>query len=210
MRAEPLLSWARWYDKIFEGLLGGLRSAVAVVVPPEKGKIVLDIGCGTGSQLAIYHAAGCRVFGLDLSEPMLQVARSKMGEGSGFTLGDAMRTPIPDRTFDLVISSLFFHQLDPRQRAAMVDEAVRILKQDGQLLLVDFHVLERRSIIGKLTYLFISIIEFFAGWEHFSNSRDFLANGGVPSLTEGAGLRIRKSVVVGNGNLGIYLLQHVE
>ena len=121
-----------------------------------------------------------------------------------------MRTPIPDRTIDLVISSLFFHQLEPRQRAAIVDEAVRILKQDGQLLLVDFHVLERRSIIGKLTYLFISIIEFFAGWEHFSNSRDFLANGGVPSLAAGSGLRIRKSVVVGNGNLGVYLLQHVE
>lgn len=56
-------------------------------------------------------------------------------------------------------------------------------------------------------YAFISMIEFLAGWEHYSNSRDFLARGGIAPIAAGVGLNIRKSVIVGSGNLGIYLLR---
>jgi hypothetical protein len=84
---------------------------------------------------------------------------------------------------------------------------MRLLKPDGQILLVDFHPEAGRSIKGRLTYYFISTIEFFAGWEHFRNSRDFLSRGGIPKLVKGQGLKIRKTFVVGNGNLGVYLLR---
>ena len=206
MTAEPILNFASWYDRIFEGLLGGLRDVAARAVPPQEGIQILDIGCGTGSQLAIYNQAGCQVYGIDLSQPMLKVAKSKLGDRAGLTMGDALQIPHQDRTFDLVISSLFIHQLDPGQRSAMLEEAVRVLRPDGQILLVDFHVQERRSLSGKFAHVFISIIEFFAGREHFSNSRDFLAKGGIPPIADHLGLRVRKSFVVGYGNLGVYLL----
>jgi hypothetical protein len=83
---------------------------------------------------------------------------------------------------------------------------VRVIQPGGQILLIDFHSQDRRSTAGFFTYIFISMIEFFAGWEHFSNSRDFLARGGIPPLAADQGLKNRKSIVVGNGNLGIYLL----
>ena len=92
----------------------------------------------------------------------------------------------------------------------MLEEAGRVLKPEGQILLVDFHVQAKRPLLGKLTYAFISIIEFFAGWEHFSNSRDFLAKGGIPTLASNMELGIRKSIIVGNGNLGVYLLRPVD
>ena len=197
---------ARWYDRIFEWLLGGLRDIAASAVPPQKGMQVLDIGCGTGSQLAIYHQSGCQVYGIDLSQPMLKVAKSKLGDGAGLTMGDALQLPLPEQLFDLVISSLFIHQLDPGQRSVILEESIRVLRPGGQILLVDFHVQERRSISGKFAHAFISVIEFFAGREHFSNSRDFLAKGGIPPIADDLGLRIRKSFIVGYGNLGVYLL----
>jgi ubiquinone/menaquinone biosynthesis C-methylase UbiE len=206
MAAEPILNFARWYDRIFEGTLGSLREIAARAVPPQEGIQILDIGCGTGSQLAIYNHAGCQIYGIDLSQPMLRIAKSKLGDRAGLTMGDALQLPHQEQTFDLVISSLFIHQLDPGQRSAMLEEAVRVLRPGGQILLVDFHVQERRSISGKFTYAFISMIEFFAGWEHFSNSRDFLAKGGIPPIADHMGLRVRKSFVVGYGNLGVYLL----
>ena len=92
----------------------------------------------------------------------------------------------------------------------MLEEATRVLKSDGKIMLIDFHSQNHNSLWGKLTHVFISAIEFFAGWEHFSNSRDFLANGGIPDLVAGTGLKIQKSIVVGNGNLGIYLLHLVD
>jgi ubiquinone/menaquinone biosynthesis C-methylase UbiE len=137
---------------------------------------------------------------------MLNVAKSKLGDRAGLMMGDALQVPLPERLFDLVISSLFIHQLDPGQRSMMLEEAVRVLRPDGQILLVDFHVQEQRSISGKFVYAFISLIEFFAGWEHFSNSRDFLAKGGIPPIADDLGMRIRKSFIVGYGNLGVYLL----
>jgi ubiquinone/menaquinone biosynthesis C-methylase UbiE len=206
MSNESILDTARWYDSLFEGVLGGLRAVTARVVPPKKGLKVLDVGCGTGAQLAIYQEGGCEVSGIDLSQPMLKVAKSKLGEKAALTNGDAIRMPYPNDTYDLVLSSLFLHQLNSPLRSAALEEAMRVLKPDGQILLIDFHPLKAKSIKGKLTHFFISTIEFFAGWEHFSNSRDFLSQGGIPKLAIGRGLKIRKTFVVGNGNLGVYLL----
>jgi ubiquinone/menaquinone biosynthesis C-methylase UbiE len=138
---------------------------------------------------------------------MLRVARSKLDDKSVLTNGDAIRMPYLNDTFDLVLSSLFLHQLNNPLRSAALEEAMRVLKPDGQILLIDFHPLETRSIKGKLTHFLISSIEFFAGWEHFSNSRDFLSQGGIPTLAIGQGLKICKIFVVGNGNLGVYLLR---
>lgn len=179
----------------------------ARVVPPKKGMKVLDVGCGTGAQLAIYQEGGCEVSGIDLSPPMLRVATSKLDEKAVLTNGDAIRMPYPNDTFDLVLSSLFLHQLNTQLRSAALEEAMRVLQPHGQILLADFHPEAARSIKGWLTYYFISTIEFFAGWEHFSNSRDFLSQGGIPKLAKGQGLKIRKTLVLGNGNLGIYLLR---
>jgi ubiquinone/menaquinone biosynthesis C-methylase UbiE len=210
IQGEKMLNFAGWYDSIFECILGGLRRVAARAVPPRDGLSVLDIGCGTGSQLAIYAESSGRVCGIDLSEPMLGIARSKLGESAVLAKGNALNLPYAAGTFDLVMSSLFFHQLQPEQRTAVLCEALRVLGPDGQIMLIDFHVKDRHTIIGKLTYAFISIIEFFAGREHFNNSRDFLANGGIPTLAEAIGFRVKKAFVVGNGNLGVYLLTKVE
>lgn len=207
MSNESILAIARWYDPLFESVLGGLRAMTARVVPPKKGMKVLDVGCGTGAQLAIYQQGGCEVCGIDLSPPMLKVAKSKLGEKAALTNSDAIRIPYPNDTFDLVLSSLFLHQINAPLRSAVLEETIRLLKPDGQILLVDFHPEAARPIKGRLTYYFISTIEFFAGWEHFRNSRDFLSRGGIPKLAMDQRLKIHKTFVVGNGNLGVYLMR---
>ena len=151
MPDNNMFNFARWYDPIFEGTLGSLRAAAARVAPPHEGLKVLDIGCGTGAQLAFYQAGRSQVFGIDLSIPMLRVAKSNLGNQAAITVGDALRIPFPGQTFDLVISSLFLHQLNPGLRAAMLEEVVRVLQPGGQILLIDFHLQEKRSIVGKFT-----------------------------------------------------------
>lgn len=207
MPDNSFLSIARWYDPIFERLLGGLRVLAAKVVPPEEGLKVLDIGCGTGAQLALYQAGGSQVFGIDLELPMLLVAKHKLNHPASLVNGDVLAIPYPDHSFDLVIGSLFIHQLDPDLRVTVLREVMRVLAPSGQILLIDFHSPDNRSLPGYLMHIFNSAIEFLAGWEHYSNSRNFLASGGIPSLAAEFGLKNRKSIVVGNGNMGIYLLR---
>lgn len=206
MSNVPLLDTARWYDPIFAGVLGGIRELAIRMAPSGKGMRILDVGCGTGVQLANYQDRGAELFGIDLSTQMVNVAKSNLKGEAGLVNGDAIQLPYAMATFDLVISSLFLHQLNAESRTFVLDEIVGVLKPEGQILLIDFHPDSNRTLMGKLTYLVITFVELFAGWEHYSNSRQFLSQGGIPKLTESQALGLRKMKVVGNGNIGLYLL----
>ena len=56
---------ARLYDLVVEPLNGPLRAVAHRLCPTRPGWTVLDVGCGTGSALAEYAAAGCHVIGAD-------------------------------------------------------------------------------------------------------------------------------------------------
>ena len=206
MATDSYLDFAKCYDPLFGRVLGGLREMAARMAAPKRGMRVLDVGCGTGAQLAIYEQAGCEVFGIDLSQSMLSIARTKLSEQAVLTTGDATRMPYPDQAFDLVISSLFLHQLDAGVRSVALDEVKRVVRTEGRIMLVDFHPGPVDSKKGKLTKYLISAVEFLAGWEHYSNSRDFLSRGGIPNLASNHHLKVRKKFIVSDGNLGIFLL----
>ena len=60
--------------------------------------------------------------------------------------GDMTTMPFPDATFDLVVSSLAIHNIAWREgRFRALDEAVRVLKPRGRLLLAAVRELEKRE-----------------------------------------------------------------
>ena len=207
MATDSKLDFARYYDPLFGRVLGGLRGMVVSVVAPKSGMRVLDIGCGTGAQLAIFQEAACEVYGIDLSQPMLRIAKTKLSDLSN---GDATKMPFPDQAFDLVLFSLFLHQLDASGRSVALEEAMRAVRTDGRILIVDFHSGPVKSIKGMLTKFVISTVEFLAGLEHYRNSRDFLSRGGIPFLASSHHVNVRKEIIVWDGNLGIYLMDLAE
>jgi ubiquinone/menaquinone biosynthesis C-methylase UbiE len=98
--------------------VGGLQAAgewheFRKMMPDFRDKRVLDLGCGFGwhCRYAVEQGAQ-RVVGIDLSEKMLQEARTKMTS----PLIEFMRMPVedidfPENSFDIVISSLVFHYI---------------------------------------------------------------------------------------------------
>jgi ubiquinone/menaquinone biosynthesis C-methylase UbiE len=79
-------------------------------LPLTAGHIVLDLCCGAGaSAIPAARVAGPegRVLGIDVAEPLLEIARARAArEGLaniGFRYGDATRTALPDGSFDAVI-----------------------------------------------------------------------------------------------------------
>jgi SAM-dependent methyltransferase len=97
--------WARFYDKIYVGLLArAQREAVDAAV--ACGRDILEIGVGTGLTLP-YFPADRRVVGIDLSEDMLRVAGQKVAERkltavTGLSVMDACRLGLPDEAFNAV------------------------------------------------------------------------------------------------------------
>jgi ubiquinone/menaquinone biosynthesis C-methylase UbiE len=117
-------------------LIADRTAELAASVAPE-GARVLDVGCGTGlflRSLAGRLPAAADLIGIDPAEQMLAVARVA---SPGFDLrrASAEQLPFPDRSFDLVASTLSFdHWSD--QRAGLA-ESHRVLRPEGTLVLAD-------------------------------------------------------------------------
>ena len=197
---------ARWYDRIFGGMNAGLRGIGLKMFPPREGMEVLDVGCGTGIQLASYQQAGCRVTGIDASPAMLEVARRRLGTGASLTVGDAARMPYPDHTFDLVLAATVLHEMPPQVRTAALGEMKRVLRPGGRMLLIDFGAGRVRPVRGWVTRGIIAASEVAAGRRHHRNYRDFMAHGGLPPLLDAQELSVDQRKIVSGGAIGLYLL----
>jgi len=106
---------------------------------PEYNRVV-DLGTGTGRMLALLAPRAQDAEGLDLSHHMLTVARANLNRAeirnARVRQGDVANTPFETSSADLVIVHQVLHYLE--QPEDVIDEAARILKPGGQLLVVDF------------------------------------------------------------------------
>ncbi len=105
----------------------------------RDGHEVLDVCCGTGDwtiQLA-EKAPGANVTGLDFSENMLEVAKSKIKDYSNITLlqGNAMELPFEDGSFNFITIGFGLRNLPDYGKA--IEEFYRVLKPGGVLVVLE-------------------------------------------------------------------------
>jgi ubiquinone/menaquinone biosynthesis C-methylase UbiE len=207
MYKDPYRITAKLYDRFVEPLNVQVRQIALRMYPPQAGMQVLDVGCGTGTNLDLYRRNQCQVSGIDLSPAMIQEARKKLGSGADIRLGDASHMLFPDASFDLVTSMLTLHEMPGEIRSLVMEEMWRVLKPSGRLLLIDFHPGPIRFPKGWLMKCLILIFEMAAGREHYNHYRNFIKNGGLPRLMKEDRQKIEKKKILSKGNLAIFLLR---
>jgi ubiquinone/menaquinone biosynthesis C-methylase UbiE len=69
-------------------------------LPPLKGQMIFDLGCGPGDLAAALVARGAHVVGFDLSEELLREARSQNSRQTEFHAADLRSFPDPGRSAD--------------------------------------------------------------------------------------------------------------
>jgi ubiquinone/menaquinone biosynthesis C-methylase UbiE len=99
-------------------------------LPPTR---TLDVACGTG--FLTRHLRG-EVTGLDQSERMLEIARSRVPRGT-FIRADAGVLPFADDAFGRVFTGHFYGHLETGPRERFRAEAARVAPE---LVVVDSHV----------------------------------------------------------------------
>ena len=130
---------------------------------------VVDLACGTGDIAFEAARAGARVTGVDITRRMIEIACAKAGRAAidgmwpipRFVVGDMMALPLPAGTADIVTTGYGLRNV-PHLEAA-VDEIVRVLKPDGQLLSLDFN--RPQSVIIRTAYLgYLTVVGSVLGW----------------------------------------------
>jgi demethylmenaquinone methyltransferase/2-methoxy-6-polyprenyl-1,4-benzoquinol methylase len=137
---------------------------VGLVTPREGGR-ALDLATGTGDIAFRLAAAGWNVVGLDVTKRMIELARSKSGDGSpstpAFLVGDMIALPFQAGSFDAVTAGYGLRNVPDLQAA--IDEMHRVLRAGGQALSLDFNRPSNPVIRGVyLTYL--RLVGGMLGW----------------------------------------------
>ncbi len=115
----------------------------------------LDFACGTGRIIALIEPLVSRAIGVDVSQPMLNIARKKIKHSELIEVDLTARDVLHGQKFDLVTAFRFFlNAEDPLREAAMALLAQK-LKDEKSIFIFNFHgnVFSYR-LITKLWYWF--------------------------------------------------------
>lgn len=142
---------AELYEYEVEMLFSGTADAMRrLIITPMKrcfefsngaGLKFLEIGAGTGRSTRFVRLAfpKAKIVSIDLSDAYLKVAKRKLFDFKkiDFIQADGGDLPFKDQEFDAVYSIFLFHELPLNARLQVLNEGMRVLKDNGFLGLVD-------------------------------------------------------------------------
>src|ERR1700722_4227099 len=96
----------------------------------HEGEKVLEVGCGTGSDLLQFAKHGALATGVDLTAKHVELARLRVGNLAPVHQADARHLPLADESFDYVYSHGVRHHCEEPER--VVAEMLRVLRPGGR------------------------------------------------------------------------------
>ncbi len=107
------------------------------VIKQAKDKDVLEIGCGDGSYTQIIQKYAKSLKSIDLLQMFIDMnIKENSAPNTEFLLMDASDLKFNDKFFDVVFSSSF-HEIDHEKQTDVLNEAMRVLKDNGLLIFID-------------------------------------------------------------------------
>jgi SAM-dependent methyltransferase len=116
-----------------------------------RGKRVLDVGCGAGTDLVRFARGGAHVTGVDVASSAIALARQNFAQQNleaDLREADGERLPFPDASFDFVYAhGVVQYAANDR---AVVDECRRVLKPGGEAVFQVYNRLSWLNVLSKL------------------------------------------------------------
>lgn len=129
----------KWFDEIEAKRYGLYYEYIPRVAEfdQHRGKRVLEIGVGVGTDCMQYAKNGAEVYGIDLTKNAVEVTRRNLrlhGLTGNFSTCDAENLKFKDNFFDLVFSfGVLHHTPNPEK---VVKEIFRVLKPGGRAIVM--------------------------------------------------------------------------
>ena len=103
------------------------------MIHANKNEKVLDVATGTGKLALRLSDLGCKVWGIDLSQGMLDKAIKKdKKKRIKFIKGDATKLQFSSNTFDICTICSGFHEMSNNIRKECIKEMIRVLKPNAK------------------------------------------------------------------------------
>jgi ubiquinone/menaquinone biosynthesis C-methylase UbiE len=99
-----------------------------------QGRKLLEVGCGTGHWSQFFSESGFEVTGIDISERMINVARSKSIPNTSFQIANGHSLPFKDGVFDVTASIVTLEFVCDTE--LVLREMVRCTRRPGGRLLI--------------------------------------------------------------------------
>lgn len=149
---------SRWYD-----VLAGPSERKVIEIGLEKldvkeGETVLEIGFGTGeSILKMAESVGSsgRIFGIDISQGMLEVAHERIKEAGlskriKLVRKDAVKLPYEESFFDAIFMSFTLELFDTPEIPTVLNECRRVLINRGRMCVISLSKGENDGLMVHL------------------------------------------------------------
>lgn len=125
---------AEYYDESFDGkFVKPMYEHILRRLKKEERARILDVGCGTGNVLKELVNGSRQLYGVDLSEKMVEIAKERLKDNAVIEAADAKELPFENASFDILLCNASFHHYP--QPKAVLEEMGRVLRPGGILLI---------------------------------------------------------------------------
>jgi demethylmenaquinone methyltransferase/2-methoxy-6-polyprenyl-1,4-benzoquinol methylase len=149
---------SRWYDALAGGSEKKCREAGLRRLQAKEGETILEIGFGTGHcilELAESVGEAGKVYGMDISERMLDITRARIAEAGlaervELECGDALHLPYADSSLDAIFMSFTLELFDTPELEPLLRQCQRVLKKGGRMCVVAMSRRGKQNLMMKL------------------------------------------------------------
>jgi phosphatidylethanolamine/phosphatidyl-N-methylethanolamine N-methyltransferase len=165
--------YSDFYDFVFAWILSPNLKYAMSLHQFKEGQHILEVGIGTGISLKNYPPF-CKITGVDISSGMLKKAEERARKlklkNIELKVMDGTKLEFPDRSFDYVIAAFVVSVC--HQPEKMLDEMIRVLKDNGRIIIVN-HFASEIMPINAIEKLMNPLTERL-GWRMDLSLRDLL------------------------------------
>lgn len=167
---------------------------------PELGRL-LEFGCGTGNFTKIVIAKAKSMVATDLSDSLLEVARTSIGDNPKITIQkeDCVTTSFPPASFDSVFMANLIHVIE--NPGALLQESYRILKDNGTIVIVTF-----TSHSMKLWEKVKLAFRFYKVWGKPPAHTHTFSPESLARMMEEGGFTVETSRIIGSKTKSLYII----
>jgi SAM-dependent methyltransferase len=112
------------------------RDIPAILAEHATGVLTLDFGCGAGRSTRFLQKLGFKVTGVDISEDMLQIARTRDPAGDYRLVPQDNFGGFEPETFDLIVSLFTFDNIPGSAKLRIFSDLAHLLRPFGTMVSV--------------------------------------------------------------------------